>query len=154
VGIGLVVKAELDGAEEAPQPLPISFAVMVSGTFIMDDTCFGGGDGSTGPHALVPQGSILVENRLLVILEVEVGGVADACCCFCDGSLKTEFVVGDVFGGGSGGEVVATGVVKRPNMLSEVAEVAAFDFVGPILVLAKLKPCPMDEIDGVFVWCG
>jgi hypothetical protein len=43
---------------------------------------------------------------------------------------------------------------KRPNMLSDVAEVAAFDFVGPILVSAKLKSCPMDGIDGVLVWCG
>ncbi len=159
MGSGFVVKAEVGGAEGsegaagAPQPLPISLAVMVSGTFIMEDACFGGGDGSAAPHALAPHGSILVENRLLVILEVEEGGGWDACCSLGDESLKTEFVAGDVIGDGPRAEVFAVGDEKRSNILVDVAGGGAFDFVGLILLSAKLKSCPMDGIDGTLAWC-
>lgn len=71
VGVGL------DAALGAPQPLPMSLAVRVSGTFIIDDAVDGAARAGSGAasgvlHALPPQGSMLAD-IMLAAAAVAVG---------------------------------------------------------------------------------
>lgn len=115
------------GFEEdaAPQPVPMSLAVRVSGTFIIEAVDVTGGSEGAGSgvvHALSPQGSMVDERRLVAVAVVLVTSVVGT----NDGSgfgsglerLKADLksCSGDVWLAGWGvGLDGGAGVVPRPN---------------------------------------
>lgn len=87
------------GPDGRPHPLPMSFGVSVSGTFISDavEGCFAGtgsGSGSGADHALpLPQGSIALLGSALVTAAVDV--VVELPIAGAGGGVALGFTGGD-----------------------------------------------------------
>lgn len=152
VGVGFV---EEDC--EVPHPAPTSFAVSVSGTFIMEDVWGGGDVVSFEPHAFPPQGFIaLVESIFIALLDVVAGGDF-AVGCWGEDKLKTEFV--EAWVGAAVVVVVVLVVVvgggdeKRSNISLDELGGAAGAFAEPIVAPIKLRLLD-DEMEVVFVRGG
>lgn len=154
VGVGL-------GA--APQPLPMSLGVKVSGTFIMDavDGAAGAGSGAGSGvlQALPPQGSMLAD-IILAAAAVATGtsgfGGAEG-LGWKEGleRLKAELIscCGEATAG-FGGDIEAAGAgggEDRPKRSFESDDEGGFGFEG--LVVGEAKPpkksCPLEDIDVV-----
>lgn len=152
VGAALVVEV----GEGEPHPEPMSLAVIVSGTFIIDEeVCLLIGEVTSAVfQALPPHGSMALLESMLLTLAVLVGGDTGAGSLAGADRLKMEFTF-SVFGRTVGGDV---GVVvdmdeKRSKVLVEVAGGAAADFVDPIVAPTRLKSRP-EEIEGFLACCG
>lgn len=152
--------AGLVAGEGAPQPLPMSFAVKVSGTFIADVAfeAAAGGDGSAMLHAFPPQGSRVLAENAFEGLTVLVGGDLTVACCGGKERLKTEVWLGEA----TGGEVVivsvavgavlacGTGEEKRSNISLDALGGAAGAFVDPTVDPIRSKV----EGGGDVTWSG
>lgn len=154
------------GLDGAPQPLPISLAVKVSGRFIMlevDDTAGAGAGAGTGsglPHALPPQGSMLADmTPPAAAVATGTVGLAGA-GGWMEGleRLNAELIScwGDeIVGlGGAAGAAGAGGGEDRPNKSFERDE-GGLGFAG--LVDGEAKPpkpksCPPLEIEALRDW--
>lgn len=142
VGAGLLAAA----VAGVPQPAPMSFAVNVSGTFIaleiVEVVADGAGTGSGVLHALLPHGSMLADESILVTAAVDV--VADVFCAGLnvsdndeDERLNTEFTFvvdgGDVGWGGGDDVVVVVDVKSNRSFVADGLGGFAFD-AGAVVV--------------------
>lgn len=156
VGAGLDTVLDAAGA---PQPAPMSLAVNVSGTFIIEAAVEeegAAGAGSGVLHALLPQGSIFAEN-ILVTVDV----VADTSGFGAGGGsglerLKAELkscCVDVQLGGCGAGFAAGGGELASPNgSLDTEDDGGGFGFAGADLKLENPKSRPLEEIDEVRGW--
>lgn len=149
VGAGLLA-ADVAGV---PQPAPMSFAVNVSGTFIaleiVEVVVDGAGAGSGVLHALLPHGSMLADESMLVTADVDVvaaafGADLDVSENDEDERLNTEFTFvadgGDVGLEGGDGVVVMVVVVVvvvdvRSNRSLAADDLGGFGFDADAVVV-------------------
>lgn len=152
------VGAGLDAALDIPQPPPISLAVSVSGSFIIDAPEAAGGEetgagaGSGVFHALPPQGSIMPAAATVAAGACGLGGIGG----WKEGleRLKAELI--SCCGGtavGLGGAAGARGGEERPKRSLERDDDGGLGFEGlggggeanP----PKPKSCEFEEIEVV-----
>jgi hypothetical protein len=150
------------GLGGAPQPDPMSLAVNVSGTFIIEaadgvaaaGAGAGSGTGSGVLHAFPPHGSMFAGSTLAdgaLAGDVCLGG-AEGCITGLE-RLNAEFIscCGDGALGCGGGEETAAGAgggEERPNRSFDKEEDGGFGFVGDAKP-PKPKSCPLEEIEVV-----
>lgn len=154
------VGAGLEPADKAgaPQPAPISLAVRVSGTFIIEAEAAGAaGAGSGVLHALPPQGSMVLGGSTLATEEVVLAtdGFGAGAGAGAGVRLKADFnsCCGEVDVNADGGETAAGGAgagEESPNKSSDKGDLGGLGFGGGgDAKLVKPASRPFDEIDAV-----